>query len=411
MTRSRPLSGWLAFALVALAMGCGGGGLGLGITDGGPVGTGIVASVSGNVVAVEDFDATDAASLESTASVETAPLGDALNVDGIAVSLVEFPDVETTTDTDGNFNLEGEFDGSLTLRFRTQDIEADQQIEVPSGGTVVLSDIEIERDGAVADAGRQLDVRGRVRTIDCGAGRFTVEVTEEHLFDVVLTDETEFSRDGARASCSDLREGDRVSIDSLPVDIAAREISAFAVEIDPDDTAPRRQERVIPFVGFLGAVDCADRNLAVTNGQNVVRLSLPADVRIEDVDGSVLECGDLSVGDRLTGTAILNLRRPGRLRVEELARTGRVGPGQRLEIRGEVIAANCPEGILQVSRKGSLVSVRLTSDTIVLRPRNFDCEELFDRPHNIRGEGVVSPDVRGAIDALAVEFKPIRRGG
>lgn len=407
MTRSRPLSALIRVALPLLLAGCGGGGLGLGITDGGPVGTGIVASVSGNVVTVEDFDTAEATGLEATAATEE--LEPTQSIEGIAVSLVEFPDLETSTDVDGNFALEGEFDGALTLRFRTPDFEADQPIDVPSGGTVVLSDIEVEMDGATADAKRQLDLRGRVESTDCAAGVFEIETRNGDRFDVLVDEQTRFTRDGDDvAGCEELRARDEVSIDSLPVDVAAREVTAFAVEIDPDDSAPKPRERRIAFSGFIGVVDCEQDRLAVSDGETIVRIFLPSDVQITDRSGTEISCEALTLGDRVTGLAVLDTRRPGIVLAEELQLSGRIGPGQRLEIRGDVLAANCDTGVLRVSNDGAIVVVRLLPDTQIDKPRNFSCDTLFDRPYRIRGQGLVSDDVSGAIDAIRVSFTKIK---
>lgn len=399
-------------AALFLAVGCGGGGLGLGISDGGPVGTGIAASVVGNVVTVEDPDGTFGTT-EDIASVAAAPEDDPLagltSVDGIDVSIVELPDVATTTDAEGNFSLDGDFDGALTLRFRTPDIEVDQLVEVPSGGIVVLSDIELNRDGVIAEAGQQLGLVGRVRSTDCAGSFLQVEDRRDRRFDIMLVDETRFIRGDATISCDEIRNRDDVSIEGLQDDLSSRRITALVVELDPDDSAPRPVERRAAFLGNIVALDCPSDRLAVHNGDNLVQIQLNRDTRIETMQGRRVSCEDLRLTLRVTGEGILDLRRPGLVRAERLTIGGALSPGANLPIRGLIVGANCDQAIYQIAFQGAVVAVRVTGETVIRAGREFRCEDALNRQLSVRGKGVVSTEVPGGIDALEIEIKQVKK--
>lgn len=405
-----PLQALLAALLVST--GCGGGGLGLGITDGGPVGTGIAASVVGNVVTVEDpdgaFGTTD--ELASTASTSTTNELDTISsVDGIDVSIVEFPDVATTTDADGNFNLEGEFDGALTLRFRTPDLEVEQPVEVPSGGLVVLSDIELNRDGVIAEAGQQLDLVGKVASVDCDAGRLSIEDRGGARFEVTIVDETRFVRRDNAASCDDIRNRDDVAVDGLQDDVAARDVTALVIEIDPDEDRPRPIEKGVVFLGNIAALDCANNRFAVHNGKNLIRVQITDTTRIETRGGETVACDDLRLALRVTGEGTLNLRRPGLVMADRLTIGLPASPGAPIPISGRIVGADCEAGVLQVFHEGVLTAVRITPETRVDARRDFECQDAQRNELSVRGEGVVSTELPGGIDAVRIEIRSAKK--
>ncbi len=408
--RLRALLAWAALVVV----GCGGAG-GLGITDGGPVGTGISASVVGNVVAVEDSDAFgDTASVALVSAATSDPgIGDLAALDDIEVSLDEFPDVSTSTDADGNFNLDGEFSGALTLRFRTDGLDVLQPIEVPTGGVVVLSDILLDEAGVTTEAGRPLDLVGRVRSIDCGAGTMLVEDRDDKRFDVTLIEETEYVRGSADAECVDVRENDTVSVDGLQGELERRSLTALSIEIDPDDSRPPRLERQVAVRGDLVAAHCdsSPERVVIDDGEQLIRIAVPADARIRTMQGRPLACGDLALGDRVTGQGILDLRQPGFLVGQTLIVGDRLGPGAELRISGFVAVADCDADapILQVvGPGGEVVAVRILPSTTLRTPDGYSCERLRDDV-SVRGKGVVSTDLPGGLDAVELRFKKVRR--
>lgn len=400
----------IALSLLATTFGLGCGGVGLGI-DGGPVGTGITASVVGNVVAVEDPTTTgapdDLASLASTTSTDGA-LAPPASVGGIEVELVEFPEINTTTDGDGNFSLDGAFAGAVTLRFRTRDLEAEQPLDVPSGGVVVLSDIQLEQDGITAEAGRQLAAEGEVREIDCDAGRLEIQGRRQERIRVTLIEETEFVRDGAAASCQDVRRRDEVSVEGLLDDIRGSDVTALVVTLSPDASAPPPIERRVAFLGNIVSIDCAERRLSLHDGTHLVRLRLLEGTILRSREGGNVSCDDLDLGDRMSGAGILNLRQPGLARAQLLVRSARGGPGAALPISGVVAATECDQRLLLVLLNRAVVTVRITAGTRV-EPPQVSCEDIVVDRTRVKGRGVVSPDIPGALDARRLKFTRIQR--
>src|SRR5262249_62088274 len=114
-------------------------------SDGGPVGTGIssTSAISGNIVAVQTTG--------TVASDSTAPL-----LPPITVSIDGVPDARTMADSGGNFVLSGDFEGALTLRFTVPQYQVTQPLDVPAGSAIVLQDIELQPEGVIAQAARQL---------------------------------------------------------------------------------------------------------------------------------------------------------------------------------------------------------------------------------------------------------------
>src|SRR2546422_9392214 len=94
-------------------------------SGGGPVGTGI-SSISGNVVDVQ----TDMGAAASSGSAAALPR--------IQVSIDGLPDVSTMADAIGNFELSGDFTGTITLRFTVPEFMESPQLPVPADAVAVL---------------------------------------------------------------------------------------------------------------------------------------------------------------------------------------------------------------------------------------------------------------------------------
>jgi len=122
---------WTHFLVVtaaALIAGCG--------TDGGVGGTGI-STLTGNV---------------SAGSRVARVAGE---IEGIDVS-IRGTDLKTTTDAHGNFELEGSFDGAVTVDFRERDGTLSMLLaRVPSGGIVSLRNVKFSQGQAWPE---QIDV-------------------------------------------------------------------------------------------------------------------------------------------------------------------------------------------------------------------------------------------------------------
>lgn len=176
---------WIVLLTLALTAGCG--------ADGGVGGTGI-STLTGNV--------TLAASTAARASVD---------VEGIAVG-IRGTNLRTVTDRTGEFDLEGLFDGDVTVEFTELDGTINQlSVDVPSAGTVSLQNVRFERGAATAE---RVDVDFEaivVQDADCQEAGSTVLVSDRNrrrTYDVLL-DDPSYESDSVRCDieapqCSDL---------------------------------------------------------------------------------------------------------------------------------------------------------------------------------------------------------------
>jgi hypothetical protein len=270
--------------------------------DGGPVGTGISSSsVSGTIVAVDTTGSGSAASLE-------AP---------VRVSLLEAPDVATTTDPDGNFDLVGDFSGSLTLRFTAPQAEATAQLEVPLATEIDLGDIRL-RPGAVTFNKPQVrQFFGQVAFIDCapnprGAAELLVNDRKAtaNQFMIRIWPATVLVRaNGDDAVCSQLKPGDGVAIEGvLQTD---RTIGAITIVISPPPPGEQQPVTRLRFSGTIAIINCESGNVQLfddATGQSRLRLSDASGLVDPALDP--LECSDLQPGDQIAGTGLAKARRP-----------------------------------------------------------------------------------------------------
>jgi hypothetical protein len=379
----------LALALGALA--CGGV-----AADGGPVGTGITASVVGNVAVVEDSLATIEAA--------TADVGSpAASIAGVEVSIDEFSEVAATTDEEGNFALDGAFSGSLTLRFRTPSFEAAQALEVPSGAVVVLSDIELGPGSVDVEAGRQLGFFAEVTSVDCTAGFLLVRDQRRpgDPFTVEILPETAFVRDDAEAACQEIAAGSTIAIEGLLDALGDRAITALVIELDPPARPMPEPIRVVAFYGRIAVRDCDAGVLVIDDGRHRGRAHLVRSTVITDREGNALSCEDIELDDGVIGEGRLDLRRPAVVEALRLVISDSGRPGGTLRIRGFVANTNCTEGVLQVGSGGGTLTVRLLPDTVITPA--LACAEISVGA-SVRGTGVPSVGLRGAIDARRLEI-------
>lgn len=376
-------------------------GLGLGCagvsSDGGPVGTGIAASVTGNVVAV----VSDTSLTEDDATAE---------LPAVSVSIDEVPDAATTTDADGNFTLDGGFAGALTLRFRAAGVEATQAIDVPAGALVVLEDIVIAPGEIDAEAGRQVGFLARVLDADCASGTLAVE--DEHrpprAFAVTLLDETRLvRRDGSLATCAALVPGRTVSIDGVfePGSGTGDVLTALSVTIDAERGARSDVVEDVPVLGYVAAVRCAAGILTLSDASQRTRLRLTAATTLTARDGGTLACADLAVGDRIAGLGRLRVRAPGAIEATRLVvATGSGAIDVRLS--GAVVGKDCAASVLQLDDGDAIVGVALGPETVVQPPLGCDEIPLGAR---VRGLGRVRRDGSDLILAVRLDVRPPAR--
>lgn len=194
-------------------------------SDGGSSGTGLT-TARGNVTAVRSAglhrplpgrEPRLLAELRDLLRLES-PVNAGSNLGGIHVS-IEGTQVAGRTDTDGTFDIRGDFGGRVGLRFqRPEDgIDARLVVPVPRGGTISLSNVRIDGSGGTAAADKEgIQFRGILSQTDCTNGlaivvselspndgnRFTV-----HLNGAMLRD-----RRGQAITCPDLRGGDVIDV-------------------------------------------------------------------------------------------------------------------------------------------------------------------------------------------------------
>lgn len=364
-----------ALVLLVCLAGCAGGGI---AADGGPIGTGITASVAGNVVAV-------------VASSDTAQ-ATAVALPEVTVSIDEVPGAETTTDAEGNFALDGDFAGALTVRFRSGDVEGTQSVDVPTGALVVLADVVVAPGTVDAEAGRQVGFLAHVLRTDCTAGTLVVEDDRKDArqFLVQLVDDTRLvRRDGGSASCGDVAVGARVAIDGVfsPDSGTGSVVTALSITLDAQrGTRPDVVEDV-PFAGFVALVRCDAGTLTVADADQRTRVRIGADTIIRNRSGAALDCGDVGVGDRVAGLGRLRVKQAGAIDATSIV----VGTGASavdVRVSGEVIGKDCAASILQLDDGDGVAAVRIGPNTVV--EPDLACEEI-PVGARVRGLGRVQP--------------------
>ncbi|MBM4266141.1 MAG: hypothetical protein FJ144_05920 [Deltaproteobacteria bacterium] len=387
MISSSTASLWTRLApLLALLAGCAGASEG-----GGPIGTGIISSVVGNVVAVV-AEADEAAST-------------ALDFPTVTVSIDEVPGLDAATDAAGNFALEGDFSGPVTLRFRAAGVEATQALDVPTGALVVLADVVVAPGRIDAEAGRQLDFLARVESADCEAAKLIVtDERRAHSFVVLLVDETGIQRrDGSPASCGDIRAGDRIGIGTVfePSAGPGTEVTALLITIGAERGERPDVVEDVPFAGFVAGIDCTAGALTVSNRAHRTRLRLTRETILLRAGGSTLGCEDLAIGDRVAGLGRLRLREPGRIEATRVVVA--TGPGA-VDVRlfGVVVATDCTASVLLVDDGDVTIDLRLGPDTMIKPP--LSCDEI---PIGARvgGFGRPRPGMPGVVDALQLRIR------
>lgn len=366
-----------------------------GSSDGGPIGTGITASVAGNVVAVV-----------ATSEVEQVTV---LDVPAVEVSIDEAPGVATTTDAAGNFTLEGDFAGVVTVRFQSAGVEATQILDVPTGGLVVLADVVVAPGQIDAEAGRQVGFLARVESVDCAAGLLGVADDHERsrTFTVALVDDTRIvRRGGAAATCADLRPGERIAIDGVfaPESGPGNDVTALSITLGAErGTRPDVVEDV-PFAGFVAAVRCNAGSLTVADASQRTRVRIDAGTTFTTTDGTPIRCGAIAVGDRVAGLGRLRVRQPGTIAATSVVVATGAGPID-LRLSGAVVGKDCAAGVLQLDDGDGVVAVQIGPDTVV-QPA-LTCDEI-PLGARVRGLGRVRRALPDVILAVRLE---IRRPG
>lgn len=282
------IAGWAVLA--TLLFGC--------AVDGGPTGTGIAASIQGNVIEV------------STGATAAEP---ARALPPVHLSIDEVPGIEATTDPDGSFALSGDFSGSITLRFTTEQFSASERLEVPAGSLIVLENVELRPQMIRVGTVRQLGFFGTVAFVDCEAGDLLINDRNPagHQFLAHLPSEAVIVRgDGLALTCADILPGDPIAIEGT-IRMGDRTIDAQTVTISPPAPGEPSPLVEVRFSGFVTLVNCESGMLLIEEQNGRSRIRLSEETELTDGEHNPIRCDDIPGGARVSGEGLIRARRPG----------------------------------------------------------------------------------------------------
>ena len=172
--------------------------------EGGSRGSGIETFILGNVTSVESVQ----------------PAGNA--IEGIHVA-IEGTDIKDTTDAGGNFSLQGDFDGDVTVVFKPAEPSGTARfsINVPAAGTLTMNNVHLSLPTEAAEAETvNVDFEGVVVGIDCGGMTLTLISAQQNppdsdQYTVHLDTSSLLDADGNPLACEALREGDHLTVQGL----------------------------------------------------------------------------------------------------------------------------------------------------------------------------------------------------
>lgn len=373
-------------------------------SDGGVVGSGI-SSVQGNIVQVEVVPESAVPPAQRTGGDAA---GAALPI--VLVSIDEKPGIETSTDAEGSFMLDGSFAGTITLRFR--DTAGDFTlgtlvVEIGAGATIVLPDIEIRTD--LPDDARvqvrpplQINLFGHVTVRDCADGRLVIEdeSAARNHFVLRLRDGTEIvnAGDTGSVSCDSIRVGDRVTVVEGVVDREEGLIETVKLRVLPSDTVPpptvrvRRRGIVLRTACARGFVHFQD---TVPNDLVSAHLTDDTEISCGAESPRRCTCEDIGFGDIID---VVGVRRADAARSIDALRV-QVTPNPASSFvtmaQGDVVSIDCTARVLR-----ALVN-EISGDAV--RPREMDVQLTDDTMYRCFGDlPCACADVR-ARDRVAVE--------
>jgi hypothetical protein len=200
--------------------------------EGGSRGSGISTSVLGNVESVQTAACPRApgagpsgllAELRAFIHVRFESIAHAgTGIEGIRVA-VEGTGARGETDTDGNFSVHGDFEGTIRLVFQLPDGGGEAQIalNVPAGGRLTLNNVAVDaqRGEAVAET-QDVDFDGTVTGVDCQGLTLTLVSTHHGPDDVdpyTLRLDTSSVRNaqGDIVACADIRVGEQAMVQGV----------------------------------------------------------------------------------------------------------------------------------------------------------------------------------------------------
>lgn len=327
-------------------------------SEGGPVGSGITSFVAGNVIDVQSESSAEA---DAAAALTAGAAAGAGSIASVLITIDE-AGLETTTGSDGAFELAGELAGPTTLRFRDpqdRSLLGEVTVDVPPGATVFLRDVEIRRDLDVPVLHPDplvFNFVGDVADLDCAEGVLRVRGSDGgSSVELVLRlrdEEALVDAGGATVPCSTLRPGDRVALEEGVAALDANVVDAVRLVVDPSrGPDPQRSEFPATRRGVLLRADCAGALLVLQDDRHgdLVAVRIGADTVLEcGEDTAPCACDDLQLGDRVEARGV---RRRGNLDVLEAAvvTVGRNADAFVIErLSGDVEEIDCAGGSLTI---------------------------------------------------------------
>jgi hypothetical protein len=280
-------------------------------SDGGPVGSGISASmVSGNIVAIGSPSPSRYQGQNAGATLEP-----------VLVSIDEAPTVIGETDADGNFLLSGAFSGQVTVRFSTAEFSAVLPLNVPLGSVVVLQDVVIRPSSVQIGSALQLSFSGTVAATDCDSKVLVVndrKPTPDDFLVWLSVDTSIIDASGEALACATLQEGQSLCVQGA-INVSSSWTTALAIEVEPSAQCTPKQFEEIRVLGTIHIVNCGSGMISLDGPTGTSRVLLsPSTVLEGATDQQPLTCQDLSVGDTLDGQGLINIRNPGVIDAETL---------------------------------------------------------------------------------------------
>ena len=329
-------------------------------SEGGVTGTGLTA-ISGNITVVRE---------ESVSGRD-----DALPFP-IRVTIAEFPDITSTTDAEGIFQLSGEFAGAVTLRFSNATDGAEigpLPIEVPAGSQTVLENIEIHTaapppERVQPQAVRQFDVFGHADLIECDVdGSGTLLLSDDgrppRQFMVALTADTEIvRRGGAPLTCADVRPGAALSVEGLLRRSDQTIIALRVVVAAPRPPRPGPSPRPERLRGVVHSVSCERGVIQVDQGgtldpvRRLVRLSEGTEFRCQPDAQPPCDCSAVAIGAPIGVAGTIFPERPGQVQADVVFLQSSAVP---IDLTGTITRLACDAGGLAVSEDGTGRGVRI----------------------------------------------------
>jgi hypothetical protein len=343
----------------------------------------------------------------------------------VVVSIDESPGSETQTDAAGVFRLDGDFAGTVTVRFRA--LAGDVMlgtlvVEIGAGATLVLPDIEIRTDlpeeaQVQVRPPLQINLFGRVAARDCSGGRLEIndesQARNHFVLRVRAATEIVNADDSGALTCDRIAIGDRVTVVEGIVDRAQGLIETIKLRVQPVDPVPpsvvrvRRRGVVLSTVCARALVRFQD-----TVPNDVVSARLTRATRITcGPRAQPCACEDIAFGDMIDVAGTRRADDAGSIEASTVQVTSNPSPVFVTAVAGDVAAIDCTGESLRVlvnevagdAVRPQEMQVQLSGDTTYQCFGDLACRCTDVRARDrVALEALVSVDGSTVPEALAI---------